>query len=86
MRRTAIVLMFALALLTWAQQQAQAQRNRVSPHEQVSLTFDDGKKVTIDYGRPKRQDPKTGQVRKVFGGLVPYDRPWRAGADEATTL
>ena len=24
--------------------------------------------------------------RKIFGGLVPYGEPWRAGANEATTF
>ena len=28
-------------------------------------------KVKIDYSRPKIRDPKTGQERKIFGGLVP---------------
>jgi hypothetical protein len=84
--RTAAVLAVAFALLCWTQPQAQAQRNRVSPHERVTFTFEDGKKITIDYGRPKRQDPRSGEVRKIYGGLVPYDQPWRTGADEATTL
>jgi hypothetical protein len=84
MSRTAVVAAFALALLSWAP--LEAQRNRVSPHEQVAVTFDNGKKITIDYGRPKRQDPRSGEVRKVYGGLVPYGQPWRTGADEATTL
>ena len=39
-----------------------------------------GSKVTITYGRPKVSG------RKIWGGLVPNGRVWRAGADEATTI
>lgn len=50
-----------------------------SPHETVSNTID-GAKVSIDYGRPYMRG------RKIMGGLVPYGRVWRTGADAATTL
>ena len=36
--------------------------------------------VKITYGRPKVKG------REIFGGKVPYDRVWRAGANEATTI
>ena len=38
----------------------------------------------VVYGRPYTKHPKTGEVRKIWGGLVPYGKVWRAGADEAT--
>jgi hypothetical protein len=38
------------------------------------------------YGRPYSKDPKTGQIRKIWGGLVPDGKIWRMGADEATLL
>lgn len=73
-------LLFAsLTLLAAGTFVAQAQRQRVSPHETVSATIG-GKKVTIEYGRPSMKG------RKIFGGLEPYDKVWRTGADEATTL
>ena len=62
-----------------------AQQKRVSPHETVSAVID-GCRVTVIYGRPYTKDPKTGDARKIWGGLVPYGKPWRLGADEATTL
>jgi hypothetical protein len=62
------------ALLAAAQQQ-----KRASPHETVSTTLDGGK-VTITYGRPYAKG------RKIMGGLVPYGKVWRTGADEATKL
>jgi len=37
-------------------------------------------RVTIDYSRP------SAKGRKIFGGLVPYDKEWRTGANEATSL
>jgi hypothetical protein len=34
--------------------------------------------ITIDYSSPSVKG------RKIFGGLLPYDKVWRAGANEAT--
>ena len=62
-----------------------AQQKRVSPHETLSAVID-GNRVTITYGRPYAIKPGTTEVRKIWGTLVPYDKPWRMGADEATTL
>jgi hypothetical protein len=56
-----------------------------SPHETTSGVID-GNRVTITYGRPYTKHPKTGELRKIWGGLVPYGQPWRMGADEATLL
>lgn len=39
-----------------------------------------GKTITIDYSRPSMRG------RKIMGELVPYDKVWRTGANEATTL
>ena len=64
---------------------AMAQRQRLSPHETISSVID-GNRVTITYGRPYTIKPGTTEVRKIWGGLVPYGEPWRLGADEATTL
>jgi len=55
------------------------QRQRASAHESVTATLN-GKKVTIEYGRPQMKG------REIFGKLVPYGQVWRTGADEATTL
>ena len=57
-----------------------AQGNRKSPHETIETTVK-GKKVSITYGRPSLKG------RKAVGGeLVPFDKVWRTGADEATVL
>ena len=34
--------------------------------------------ITIDYSSPSVKG------RKIYGGLVPFDKVWRAGANEAT--
>src|SRR5258708_7300750 len=62
-----------------------AQQKRVSPHETTSAVID-GNRVTVVYGRPYTKNPKTGEPRKIWGGLVPYGKVWRTGADEATLL
>lgn len=52
---------------------------RVSPKASVSQTigFTD---VTISYSRPGVKS------RKIWGSLVPYNKVWRAGANEATKI
>jgi hypothetical protein len=58
----------------------QAQKKeRASPHETKTWTIG-GKKITITYGRPF----KKGRV--IFGGLEPWGKVWRTGADEATVF
>jgi hypothetical protein len=56
-----------------------------SPHETTSAVID-GCRVTISYGRPFTKNPKTGEARKIWGTLVPWEKAWRTGSDEATTL
>ena len=40
----------------------------------------DGVTIVIEYGRPNAKE------RKIWGGLVPYGKVWRTGANEATTI
>lgn len=40
----------------------------------------DGKHITIHYNSPSMRG------RKIMGALVPYGKPWRTGANPATTL
>lgn len=85
MRKFAVVTLISLfALMAFAQQQDKSKRP--SPPGTASVTFKDGKTITVDYSRPKINDPKTGQVRKIYGGLVPYGKEWRTGANEATSF
>jgi DUF2911 family protein len=77
--------MFLTAVLIGSALPLMAQRQRVSPHETISAVID-GSKVTIVYGRPYSKDPRSGEIRKIWGTLVPYGKVWRTGADEATLL
>jgi hypothetical protein len=76
---------FVIAAIILSASPLMAQQKRVSPHETISAVVD-GNRVTIVYGRPYTKDPKTGESRKIWGGLVPYGKIWRTGADEATLL
>jgi hypothetical protein len=59
---------------------AGAQKQPLSPRGQAEFTFADGKKIVGDYGRPYMRG------RKIMGGLVPYDKVWRTGANAATSF
>jgi len=50
-----------------------------SPEEEVAYNSGD-LKISVFYNRPFKKD------REIFGGLVPYDKVWRTGANEATTF
>ncbi|MBC6989888.1 DUF2911 domain-containing protein [Hymenobacter sp. BT491] len=52
---------------------------RPSPPAKVSAMVG-AANVTIDYSRPSMKG------RKIFGGLEPYGKVWRTGANEATTF
>jgi hypothetical protein len=87
-RRFVAVIGFASALLVGAlplRAQETPKEARISPHETISAVVGDGR-ITIVYGRPRIADPKTGNIRTIWGGLVPYGEVWRTGADEATLL
>ena len=72
MKWTTIVSILFLASLAKAQEP-------LSPPANTTATIG-GKKITIAYSAPLIRG------RKIMGGLVPYGRVWRTGADNATTL
>src|SRR5579871_1151801 len=69
------LVMVALCALAIAQD-----KKPLSPPATASVTFADGQTVTINYSQPSMRN------RKIFGGLVPYDKVWRTGANAATSL
>ncbi|MFQ5526496.1 MAG: DUF2911 domain-containing protein [Thermoanaerobaculia bacterium] len=78
--RTSVLLCIAVLAVSatgWAERGDDA--NRKSKNGKTAGAID-GVQVTVEYGRPNVKD------RKIWGGLVPYDRVWRTGADEATTV
>ena len=50
-----------------------------SPEENIVFQ-NNGLKIEVGYNRPHKKG------RKIFGGLVPYSKVWRTGANEATTF
>lgn len=56
-----------------------AQQPLLSPRDSVEIAFN-GSTISVNYGRPSMRG------RKIMGGLVPYNRWWRTGANEATAF
>lgn len=52
---------------------------RKSPFWRVMARFH-GTKMVVNYARPSKRG------RTIFGGLVPFGKVWRTGANEATTF
>ncbi len=67
----------ALALALAPPARAQLKLPRVSPAASVTQTIGTTD-ITVAYSRPGVKG------RVIWGGLVPYDTPWRTGANEAT--
>ena len=55
------------------------QTKSYSPEEEVVFNLND-LTVKVIYNRPSKKG------REIFGSLVPYDKVWRTGANEATTF
>jgi hypothetical protein len=79
MRKKALVCGWILlvSFIAFAQQD---KSKRPSPPGTATCHFADGKQVNIDYSRPSMKG------RQIYGGLVPWDKVWRTGANEATTF
>ena len=78
-RSVIAVLLFALLAMGIPQVFAQDKPAPASPPAQASVKIG-AATVTIDYARPSMRG------RKIMGGLVPFDKVWRTGANAATTL
>jgi hypothetical protein len=61
---------------TFAQE---AVNQRPSPLAIITMRYKDAY-VRITYGQPQKRG------REIFGKLVPYDKVWRTGANEATEI
>lgn len=79
-RTAALMIALALAIsLGPIQAQRGDDANRLSKNGKTEGSID-GIDLTLEYGRPSVKD------RKIWGGLVPYDKVWRTGADECSTI
>lgn len=76
MKKALVIFAFFLFVVAL---KAQFEPPRVSPQASVSQTFG-YTNITINYSRPSVHN------RKIWGALVPYNKVWRAGANEATTI
>jgi len=86
---TSLLLIAASALLVGSPvitqsalgQAAKAPAARKSPHETVNVRLGEERTlVSLTYGRPY------SNKREIWGKLVPWDKAYRLGADEATLL
>ena len=70
-------LFFAITPALWAQEKVEfpAASQHAVLKQRVGLTD-----VEVDYSRPNKNG------RLIFGGLVPFDKPWRTGANQPTKI
>ncbi|MGO4293024.1 DUF2911 domain-containing protein [Chitinophaga sp. RAB17] len=79
MKKSFNVLLLFTAMIVSASAFAQQAKPRVSPADSISREIKNTN-IDIHYSSPSVKE------RKIWGGLVPYDKVWRAGANEATTF
>lgn len=75
LKKSLLLMLMALFSLGAYAQQGQ----KASPAEKATGTVGDAT-ITIAYSSPAVKE------RKIWGELVPYNKVWRAGANEATTF
>ena len=73
-----IVFLTAFAMIGLSQEKQQ-KKAPLSPPAQTSAAIA-GKTISVKYSAPSMRG------RKIFGELVPFGKPWRAGANDATAL
>jgi len=76
---TFVLIFVLLALFTGESYSQKKEEVRISPKAAVEQTVG-YTVIRIEYSRPGVKG------RKIWGGLVPYDVVWRAGANEATKI
>ncbi|EPR72097.1 hypothetical protein ADIWIN_2936 [Winogradskyella psychrotolerans RS-3] len=80
LKRLLIILsILALGLLLYSAFVENIFSPRLSPKDSAEITLND-LNLKVEYNRPSKRD------RDVFGALVPFDKVWRTGANEATTF
>ncbi|MBL0127725.1 MAG: DUF2911 domain-containing protein [Flavobacteriales bacterium] len=81
-KRTLLGLVVLVVVILAVLRYQKIQTKKASPEETVAFYVGgpEGVQVEVDYSRPY----KKGRV--IFGGLVPFGKVWRTGANEATTF
>ena len=77
--KTISLFVFGIILISVVTESAHSQQPLLSPRDSVEISFN-GKKISVNYGRPSMRR------RKIMGGLVPFNKWWRTGANEATAF
>jgi hypothetical protein len=77
--RTLTTLALSLLLVATAAYAQDETKKPLSPPARAEGTIG-GHKITIDYSAPSKRG------RAIMGGLVPFGKVWRTGANAATTL
>jgi hypothetical protein len=77
-----VIFMFVGTLTSCAQDGVKFSKLDPSPADISLLRLEKGAPVAVKvvYGRPQKKG------RTIFGALVPYDKIWRTGANEATEV
>lgn len=75
MKKLLFTAFFAVSVMAYSQWSTPAPSPKQKIEQQFSLS-----KITVEYGRPGVKG------RKIFGDLVPFNKVWRAGANEATKI
>lgn len=76
---TKVICTLTIILLCTNNAWSQIGRLALSPPQKIEQTI--GKtKITIEYSRPSKKG------RDIFGALVPYEKYWRTGANQNTTI
>jgi len=80
LKRLLIILsILALGLLLYSVFVENIFSPRLSPKDSAKISLND-LNLKVEYNRPSKRE------REVFGALVPFDKVWRTGANEATTF
>ena len=72
-------LIIVLALSYMGSTYSQIKSPQASPTGVISQTVGVSK-ISVEYSRPGAKN------REIFGGLVPYGKVWRTGANKATKI
>ena len=69
----------AASFTCWIRGPADKLAERASPLDSIAVQIGGGT-MKLCYSRP------SARGRKIMGGVVPFDEPWRLGANEATSI
>ncbi|MFZ0296624.1 MAG: DUF2911 domain-containing protein [Candidatus Sulfotelmatobacter sp.] len=79
-KRIVVSALLAIAFTTVAMAQMGGGKAKPSPAASATCDLGGGKSIKTDYSSPRMRG------RKIYGDLVPFDKVWRTGANEATTF